>query len=102
MRQRIYSVKDNVAGVFGSLLFAQNDATALRMFNTSYSQIGASDNTVNPFDYSLYYIGDFDNESGVFEPVDCGAVFVGSFEPFTPFIEQFIKLNEEKKDNEES
>ena len=97
MKQRIYSVKDNVAGVFGSLLFATNDSVALRMFNTSYTQIGASDNTVNPFDYSLYYIGEFDNESGVFDANDCGAVFVGSFEPFKPFIDRLLEEQENEK-----
>jgi hypothetical protein len=96
----MYSVKDNVAGVFGSLLYAQNDATALRMFHSSYTQIGAKDNTVNPFDYSLYYIGDFDNESGVFDALDTGALFVGSFEPFPAFIDYLKKQIEEENDYE--
>ncbi|QCS36580.1 nonstructural protein [Capybara microvirus Cap3_SP_469] len=61
----MYSLKDNLVG-FNSITCSQNQSTILRdlktVVNHSDSQISN-----NPSDYSLWYLGTFDTESGLIE-----------------------------------
>lgn len=63
MIKNIYSVFDKKAEVFCQPFCSQNDSTAIRDF-----QYAANDNTTDigryPLDFSLYFLGVFDDQSG--------------------------------------
>ena len=61
MKVKYYSIKDVKANEFGDLLFAKNDQVAKRIFGQVMSN-----NPILSADMQLYYIGEFDNESGSF------------------------------------
>lgn len=63
---KMYAIKDEVAGEFGPVQVLKNDAVACRMFKNV--MINEAKNNINPDDFSLYCLGDFDNESGSISP----------------------------------
>lgn len=80
MKLRLYSVMDAKLGVYNRPFFMRTNGEALRGFgdvaNNRESDIGA-----HPEDYHLYYLGEFDDATGVVEqekPVNlgCAAQFV--------------------------
>lgn len=76
MKVKYYAIKDVKANEFGELLFAKNDDVAKRIFGQVMSK-----NPILAADMQLYYIGEFDNESGVF------SVFVPEFSETGPSVE---------------
>ena len=66
MKLELYSVKDTVAGVWIAPLAMRTRGEALRWFadmaNNPKSQFGA-----HPADYDLFYVGYFDDNTGVIE-----------------------------------
>lgn len=62
MNRHYYSVKDVVAGEYGDLVYAKNDAVASRLF----SNIVKSHPEISPDDLELYHIGCFSDETGAF------------------------------------
>ena len=66
---RIYAIHDKAAEAFGSPLFFQTDAMAERAFtqaiNDDANQYGKS-----PEDFTLFCIGDYDDESGQLIPAE--------------------------------
>lgn len=71
MRKHLYSVRDRLTD-FGPSFEAPNHDVAKRMFKQSLS--GGS---VMPIeDLDLYYIGDFDTESGLISVGDVFPVFI--------------------------
>lgn len=62
----VYCIRDAVSGKFGQLMVESNEATARRNF--SY---GCRDGLMDfaRDDFSLYEIGSFDLDSGVFTPI---------------------------------
>lgn len=62
MVRNYYAVYDNVAEEYGDLVYAKNDAVASRLF----ANLIKSHSEVSPDDLELYYIGHFDETSGVF------------------------------------
>lgn len=53
LKQNVYVLKDELRGYLGIIL-SDNDSTALRDFNTAYT------NTPNCTDYSIWKVGFFD------------------------------------------
>lgn len=55
---QMYNVKDKISEEFAPPFVAKNDAVALRQFNHLI-------NNLNPQDYSLYHIGQYDSDTGL-------------------------------------
>lgn len=69
MLYNLYSIQDFVADEFGPIFPCKNDDVALRYYD---NLVKSSD---NPNDYILFYVGTFDNESGVITPAEKVRVF---------------------------
>lgn len=65
MNINAYSVKDSKSGTFGNPFYAQNDALASRSFEQASNDPQTTINAY-PEDFSLYRIGNFDDQSGEF------------------------------------
>ncbi len=65
----VYSVFDSKVGAFLLPFFSRNRATALRSF-TSAVQDGSSDFHRYAGDYTLFEIGEWDPEKGVYTPAE--------------------------------
>lgn len=67
MKYPIFSIRDHKEGFSPQLFANPNEQSAARgfafMVSNNKSVMGFS-----PFDYDLYKVGEFDEESGVFEP----------------------------------
>lgn len=61
-----YSLFDSKAKLFSQPFFALNDAVAKRMCHASAQ--GDSALAKNPEDYSLFHIGEFDDDKGLLFP----------------------------------
>lgn len=78
MKQRVYAIRDKKAG-FLSPLVDVNDETAKRNFGFAV-QRGDSMFLAFPDDYDLYFIGEYETESGEISP--CKPLFVCSARNF--------------------
>lgn len=76
MKIGVYSMKDRLNG-FMNLFPEQNDDVAKRGFLFALKQNKDSLFACNPDDYSLYKIGEFDTDSGCFEPLSTPAFLIG-------------------------
>lgn len=69
MKLEVFTVSDAAVGAFLPPFFARSRGEAIRMFQDSVadpkSQFG-----VHAKDYSLYFIGTWSDENGLFSPVD--------------------------------
>lgn len=67
MKFGIYSIKDEKVGKFGSFFADQSDVSAQRGFAMA---VNSGDGVMNyaPADFTLFIIGEFDNEKGVIVP----------------------------------
>lgn len=68
---KIYAVFDAKAAFFGQPFFGQNDGSAIRDFSDAVND-GSNPNNMwhkHPEDFSLFYLGDFDNLSGEITPI---------------------------------
>ncbi len=63
MKQQIYAVKDIVAEEFQPPFYLKNDAVAVKEFGKACEQTDTQWHK-HPNDYSLYYLGEFDTETG--------------------------------------
>lgn len=66
MKVNIYTIYDKVANECGPIYQAKNDGVAFRAF---INLIGEN-STVNPSDYDVYCLGEFDTETRSFVPED--------------------------------
>ncbi|WGL31449.1 nonstructural protein [Dipodfec virus UOA04_Rod_1057] len=62
MTEKLYSVKDELAGVCLPPVPQKNDDVAIRTFYQSMKQ---NDSVA---DFNLYFVGTFDSEAGILEP----------------------------------
>lgn len=64
---RAYSIRDQKSEIFNSPFFKNTHGEAERDFRTL---VNDDKSTVNKFpeDFDLYYVGDYDNNTGVFAP----------------------------------
>lgn len=70
--KRLYSIKDEVANMFQVPVWHHNDGVALRWFKSQFMK--RFDNNGMPLnqpmnvdDFTLYYVGDFEDEFGLIE-----------------------------------
>lgn len=61
MISKVYVMRDRKAGFYGTPFFSQNDATATRDF---FGFCRMPQNEYLADDLELYYVGEFDSESG--------------------------------------
>ena len=74
MKRPVYAIHDEFTG-FGSPFVDVNDASAQRNFAFAINNNGDT-MTFSPKDYALYKLGEFDHESGAFEPLPCPLLVV--------------------------
>ena len=72
MKVNIYTIYDKVACEAGPIFQAKNDTVALRCFMSLMKETPS----VNPTDYDVYCLGDFDTESRTFNPEDNYGILV--------------------------
>jgi len=65
MKIRIYSIYDKAAQYYNRPFYAHNDAVALRSFRALRLDY-ESEIHRHPEDFSLFYLGTFDDSSGLF------------------------------------
>lgn len=63
----MFTVRDIAVGAYGRPMFMQSKGQALRSFSDEVNRV-ADDNQMNkhPEDFALFYLGLFDEETGVF------------------------------------
>ena len=66
MKVNIYTIHDKVASESGPIFQAKNDTVALRCFMSLMKDTPS----VNPADYDVYCLGEFDTEARSFVTVD--------------------------------
>lgn len=59
----VYSVFDTAVSVFGTPFFAPTEASAIRSFVTLANDVNSTVH-MYPQDFSLYYLGSYDSETG--------------------------------------
>lgn len=69
MSKLCYVVFDKKAATYGTPFFFPNTATALRSFGAAANDHGC-DVGLFPSDFALYLIGNFDIDTGIFQPCD--------------------------------
>lgn len=69
MKLKIYSIQDIKAGNFNNPLFAVNDLCACRSISNALAD-PATSLALDPADFILFCIGEFDSQSGVITPLD--------------------------------
>lgn len=67
---KAFSIYDSKACFFGNPFFAQKEEQAIRDFGDAVNSNEPNNGFArHPEDYSLFYIGDFDNENGEFSKI---------------------------------
>ncbi len=70
MIMKIYSIRDNKAGVFNNPIFSPNDEHAKREFEMMYSNAKDGIFVRYPEDFDLYSIGEYNTDTGKIEGID--------------------------------
>lgn len=70
MNRRVYSVRDDRMKTYGQLVFIENDNVAARAFGDLVTSDPKSLMNMHPADFSLWYLGLFDAETGIFSCED--------------------------------
>lgn len=70
MMLSIFAVFDSKAAVFGTPFFDQQEASAIRNFSDAVNDSSNPNNMwhKHPEDFSLFHLGEFDNNSGELVP----------------------------------
>lgn len=68
MKIKLFSLRDNVANAFGAPFAAVNALSAVRSCVGESQNPAAGPLHTHPQDFSVYFLGEFDNESGEFVP----------------------------------
>lgn len=71
MRTKMFAFFDSKAAFFSNPYFDQREASAVRAFSDAVNDCSNPNNMLNkhPEDYSLFYLGEFDNETGAIDIV---------------------------------
>lgn len=64
MMLKVYCLKDNKAGEFAQPFFAQNDAIAHRLLDSSVNGRKDTDLYLHSSDFELWALGEFDTKTG--------------------------------------
>ena len=67
MKRKLYAIRDNKIGEFNAPCIFQNHNAALRAFGDMVTGDSKSLVALHPEDFSLYYLGEMDMESGTFD-----------------------------------
>lgn len=68
MKLKVFSVFDSKAAFFGNPFFDQREASAIRSFGDAVKSNDPMNGFAkHPEDYSLFMLGEFDNETGEFD-----------------------------------
>ena len=78
MTKRLYSLRDNRLGLFAQPIISHNDAVAIRQFGDIVQDEKMGLIAQHPDDFALYYLGDFDDETGSFASVEPVCLAFGS------------------------
>lgn len=70
MKINLYALRDNKVGTFNPPVKIQNDAAAIRMFGDMVQRDTDSIVGQHPEDFSLWFVGTFDDESGELSQTD--------------------------------
>lgn len=84
----LYSILDSVAKEYGPIFYCKNAEVAQRAFHELI------DDTSNPLDYELCYLGTFDTEIGTIDPVT-----IPDRVNFVPFFDEVSKDNKFLKED---
>lgn len=71
MKKRVYSIRDNKMASFGVPVIIENDAVATRQFGDVIMSGGDNVMCKHPADFTLYYLGEYDMNTGKFENEPC-------------------------------
>lgn len=66
MVKRVYSIRDDRMRTYGNLVFVENDNVATRAFGDLVTSDPKSLMAMHPSDFSIWFVGEFDAETGVF------------------------------------
>lgn len=70
MKLKMFSVFDSKAAFFGQVFMEHSEGVAFRSFTDSCNSDDPRNGfALHPEDYSLFYLGEFDNETGEFDSV---------------------------------
>jgi len=69
MKHKVYAIQDAIAGAFQLPFTTVNEPTAIRMAANAVNQEGTLIN-LNPSDFRLFNLGEFDDQSGKIEALD--------------------------------
>lgn len=64
---KIVTVRDIKANVYSNPIFVASIGGAVRAFGDEVQKTDGNPVALHPEDYELYYLGDFDPETGLFE-----------------------------------
>lgn len=68
MRYKIFSIRDRAADVFSQPWFFPSKGVAIRSFGDEINKKDSGSNlSAHPEDFDLYFLGEFDDESGTFD-----------------------------------
>lgn len=81
MKAKLYSYRDALVG-FGPILVESNERTAIRGFSYAVNNAQGIMN-FSPKDYDLFYIGEFDTDTGVISPAPVCQLVVNGSSVFT-------------------
>jgi hypothetical protein len=68
MKQQAFSIYDKASGTYANPIFAPTKGVAIRSFTDEANNTQSMLNK-HPEDYFLYYMGEFDQETGTFTQV---------------------------------
>lgn len=68
MKYGVYSIRDSVSGLYNNPTFEQDDNVAMRSFKYAVNHNDFV--SFNAHDVDLFKCGEFDNLTGMFEPID--------------------------------
>lgn len=95
MIMKVFSVFDAKAAFFGNPFYDQREGSAIRAFGDAVNKEDVNNGFYNhPEDYSLYMLGEFDNDTGAFDPIKplC-LVTASSMRTVGPVVQKELAVN---------
>jgi len=80
MIYRCYTVRDLKARAYAPPFFIARDEVAIRTFSDALAEPGHP-MAAHPADYELFHVGEFDDETGAFTPIQPRFLTNGNGEP---------------------
>lgn len=68
MKFGVYSMRDSVSGLYNNPTFEMDDQIAIRNFRFSMNKTDFL--SFNPHDFDFFKIGEFENTTGMFTPME--------------------------------